>query len=34
MKIIRVKDNQPQNRTRPSTGNNLMKLRESRYVEE
>lgn len=34
MSIIRVKDNQSLNRARSSTVNNLMKLRESRYVEE
>lgn len=32
--IIRVKDNHSKNRARSSTGNNLMKFRESRYVEE
>ena len=32
--IIRVKDNHSKNRTRSSSGNNLMKFRESRYVEE
>ena len=34
IKIIRVKDNNSKNRARSSTGNNLMKFRESRYVEE
>ena len=34
LKIIREKENKPQNRARPSMGNNLMQFRESRYVEE